>query len=105
MRRAAIISILLVLAIILLAGPGYEMIDGSDNIPQTGNDTVLSLLFLATCLGSLFVLTRCTIGALKFLYPLTSGLTGFNGLSLHPIKTGCFELDSGPVPALFSLRI
>ncbi len=105
MRRAAIISILLVLGIILLAGPGYEMIDRWDNIPQTGNDTVLSLVLLATCLGSLFIITSCTVAALKFLYRLTARLGGFNAILLRRIEPGLFELDSGPVSALFSLRI
>ncbi len=93
------------LAIILLAGPGYEMIDRWDNIPQTGNDTVLSLVLLATCLGFLFIVTNCTVAALKFLYWLTARLGGFNGILPRRIESGRFELDTGPVPALFPLRV
>lgn len=66
-RRAAIIATLVVLVAILLAGPVYEQYDKWDNIPQTGNDTVLSLVCLATCLGALLTLTRYVVIALALL--------------------------------------
>jgi hypothetical protein len=66
-RRVVIVALLVALLGIILAGPAYESIDKWDNIPQTGNDTVLSLVFLATVLGAFFVLPRYAPIVFRFL--------------------------------------
>ena len=103
MRRAAIILTLIILVAILLAGPVYEPHDKWDNIPQTGNDTVLSLVFLATCLGALLVLTRHVVIALALLCRIAIRETpGKLGNTFLVEMSG---LSPPPTVCLSSLRI
>ena len=103
MRHAAIVLTLIVLIAILLAGPFYELNDKWDNIPQTGNDTVLSLVFLVTCLGAFFVLTRYVVIALALLYRIAvrEVLGKIGGISLAEMMGP----NPSPPVCLSSLRI
>ncbi len=72
-RRALAISILLILVGVLFLGPAFETIDRWDNVPQTGNDTLLSLVLLLTCAGAMLAITRLVLLALAFIeYLLTT---------------------------------
>ena len=105
-RRKPIIWIVFALLAVLLAGPVFEFVDHWDNIPETGNDTVLSVVLLLTCAGAMFAVRRFTAMAIKLLYRLKHRSTAPQ-TSISPARRDArrFELDSGPVPSLSSLRI
>lgn len=103
--RKPIIWIVFVLLAVLFAGPVFEFFDHWDNIPETGNDTVLSVVLLLTCAGAIFAIRRVDVLARKLLYRLkrrTTATWKVNSSSCHEVS---FEADSGPVPSLTSLRI
>ncbi len=91
---------------VLFAGPVFELFDHWDNIPETGNDTVLSVVLLLTCAGALFAVRRVTVMARKLLYRLkhqsTAASKSISSVHREPAR---FELDSGPLSSLSSLRI
>ena len=104
-HRTPIIWIVFGLLAVLLAGPIFELADHWDNIPETGNDTVLSVIMLLTCAGALFAVRRFTIMAISVLYRLRRHSTTPQRFSSAPSEVARFELDSGPVPSLSFLRI
>ena len=94
------------LVAVLLAGPVYELFDHWDNISETGNDTVLSVVTLLTFAGAMFALQRLSVIALRLLYRLKQQSTAPpQGISSARREAERFELDSGPLPSLSSLRI
>ena len=104
-RRKPIIWIVFALFAVLLAGPVFEFVDQWDNIPETGNDTVLSVVLLLTCAGAMFAALRFTVMAIKLLYRLKHrSAAPRTSISPVPLEVR-FELDSGPLPSLSSLRI
>ena len=105
-RRKPIIWIVFGLLAVLLAGPVFELFDHWDNIPETGNDTLLSVVLLLTCAGALFAVRRVTVLTRKLLYRLKYQLTAASkSISSAHRESARFELDSGPLPSLSSLRI
>ncbi len=105
MRRRAIIGILLTLFLIQSAGPAFELVDRWDNFPQSGSDTLHTLIALATLLGAIFVLaghTSATIGSLRFISILQAAIKPGRSdrLSFETIRP-----DSLPAPGLSALRI
>ena len=105
-HRTPIIWIVFGLLAVLLAGPIFELADHWDNIPETGNDTVLSVIMLLTCAGALFAVRRFTIMAISVLYRLRRHSMATPQCVLSaPSEVARFELDSGPVPSLSFLRI
>ncbi len=105
-RRRPIVWIVFALLAALLAGPVFELFDHWDNIPETGNDTVLSVVLLLTCAGALFAVRRVTVMAGKLLYRLKHQSTAASkSISSAHRESARFELDSGPLPSLSSLRI
>ena len=106
MRRTPIIWIVFALLAVLLSGPVFELFDHWDNIPETGNDTVLSVVLLLTCAGALFAVRRFTEMAIKLLYRLKhQSAAPPQSISSARREAARFELDSGPIPSLSSLRI
>ena len=104
-RRKPIVWIVVALLAVLLAGPVFEFVDQWDNIPETGNDTVLSVVLLLTCAGAMFAALRFTVMAIKLLYRLKHrSAAPRTSISPVPLEVR-FELDSGPLPSLSSLRI
>ena len=104
-RRKTIIWIVFALLAVLLAGPVFEVFDHWDNIPETGNDTVLSVVLLLTCAGAMFAVRRFTVMARKLLYRLKHQSPA-RQTSISPTRReGRFELDTGPFSSLSSLRI
>ena len=105
-RRTLIKCIVFALLAVLLTGPAFELVDHWDNIPETGNDTVVSVVLLLTCAGAVFAVRRYAVTAMRLLYRLKYRST----TPLRSIFSTCreaarFELDSGPFPSLSSLRI
>lgn len=92
--------------VVLFAGPIFELADQWDNIPVTGNDTMLSVVMLLTFAGALFAVRRFTIKAISVLYRLSRHATAtLQGALSVSSEVASFELDSGPIPSLTSLRI
>ena len=90
---------------VLLAGPVFELFDYWDNVPETGNDTVLSVVLLLTCAGAMFAVRRFTVMAIKLLYRLKHQSTA-PPQSFFPTRRELrFEVDSGPLPSLSALRV
>ena len=104
-RRKPIIWIVIALLAVLLAGPVFEIFDHWDNVPETGNDSLLSVVLLLTFAGALFAVRRFTITALRVLYRLRAHSTILQRFSLAPNEVARFELDTGPISSLSSLRI
>ena len=105
-HRTSIILIVLALLAVLLTGPVFELVDQWDNIPGTGNDTILSFVLLLTFAGALFAIRRFAVLTMKLLYLLEYRSTApLQSISSVRLDAARFELDSGPLPSLFSLRI
>lgn len=105
-RRTLIKCIVFALLALLLTGPAFELVDHWDNIPETGNDTVLSVVQLLTCAGAVFAVRRYTVMAIKLLYLFKYQSTPpLPAIFLTRREVALFELDSGPLPSLSSLRI
>lgn len=59
MRRKVLISAILVLLLgVILSAPFVELVDHWDNFPQSGNDTILSIVCFLVIAGIAFVLVR-----------------------------------------------
>ena len=105
-RRKPIIWIVFALLAVLLAGPVFELFDHWDNIPETGNDTLLSGVLLLTFAGAIFAVRRVTVMARKLLYRLKhQSKAAWKSISSAHREPARFEIDSGPLPSLSSLRI
>ncbi len=105
MRRRAIIVVLLSLIVIHYAGPAFELADRWDNFPQSGNDTLHTLIALVTLLGAMFVLAKQT--------GVISGSFRLIGIAQSLVRpnrsdhrsSGMIRLESLPPPGLSALRI
>ena len=104
-RRKTIIWIVFAFLAALLAGPVFELFDHWDNIPATGNDTVLSVVLLLTCAGAMFAVRRFSVMARKLLYRLKHQSPARQTGIFQTRRERRFELDTGPLSSLSSLRI
>ncbi len=105
MRRWAIIGVLLALIVIHYAGPAFELADRWDNFPQSGNDTLHTLIALVTLLGAMFVLAKETgsiCGPLRLIEIFQVLVTFDRSDSSSP---NMIRADSLPAPGLSALRI
>lgn len=96
---------LAILLLFILAGPLFETVDHWDNFPQTGNDTVLSLVMLVTCVGAVSLFKKCAaavlelIAHIKLSERLSEDLSALDSL-MEPVP-----IESPPLALLTALRI
>jgi hypothetical protein len=58
----------------MTAAPLFEIFDRWDNIPATGNDTALTLVVIAACIGICFAAATLTVRLLAFAFDLVTRL-------------------------------
>lgn len=66
---------MVVTVLVMAASPLFEIFDRWDNIPATGNDTALTLVVIAACIGICFVAATLAIRLLSFVFALVARLS------------------------------
>ena len=82
-RRIANLAVIVTI-LLMAASPLFEIFDRWDNIPATGNDTALTLVVIAACIGICFAAAKLTIRLLAFVFHLVTRLSQELGSVLQP---------------------
>jgi len=105
MNRRTIIILLAILLFLVFAGPLFETVDHWDNIPQTGNDTVLTLILVVSFIGAISLFKKCAVAALELIARIKRTERRPEGLSVFEGAPEPVPIESPPLSLLTSLRI
>ncbi|MDQ2947417.1 MAG: hypothetical protein M3Y27_16030 [Acidobacteriota bacterium] len=105
MNRRTIIILLAILLFLIFVGPLFETVDHWDNIPKTGNGTVLTLVLVVSWIGAISLFKKCAAAALELIARIKLSERRPEGLSVFEGTTEPVPLESPPLSLLTSLRI
>lgn len=105
MNRRVIIILLAILLFLIFAGSLFETVDRWDNIPQTGNDTVLTLVLVVSLIGAISLFKKCAVAALELIARIKMSEHRPEGFSVFGGTPEPVPIESPPLSLLTSLRI
>jgi hypothetical protein len=91
MNRRTIIILLAILLFLIVTGPLFETVDHWDNIPKTGNDTVLTLILVVSWIGATSLFKKCAAATLELIARIKMN-------ERRPEAVSAFEWAAEPVP-------
>lgn len=91
----------------MTASPLFEIVDRGNDIRATGNDTVITLVAIAACIGLCFCMATMVVGLIGFIFSLFMLLSSEMPRASQPLHHAVeYELLLfSPPLSLTSLRI